>query len=175
MGYGVYLVKARNWFDDENKFTETERNVIRARHGVADWLYFGGEQVSVKNPSREEIIALVRIAKTFGWAVQGDDGETYAEDGSPIPVPPSPEQGFFGRLRRLLNEYRVSRAIQKRMRGVGCPFKVGDRVRTTHRRGGVVIEIDPKGHQGMGSIKVTFPDGTILGGTFIANDFRKEP
>ena len=82
MGYNLYLVKARNRFDEPNRFTETEWNAICAKHEVADWLSFDGDEIAVKNPSQEQITALVRVAKTCGWTVQGDDGETYADDGS---------------------------------------------------------------------------------------------
>ena len=175
MGYNLYLVKAGNWFDEENKFTPAEWSELRAKPRVPDWLYFDGNKITVKNPSEEQVIEFVGMAKAWGYTVQGDDGETYREDGSHIFPAPPPKAGFFHTLRHAIDERRAKKRIQKSMEGVTCPFQVGDRVRTTHRSGGVVIEVDPKGNQGLGSIRVRFPDGVVLGGMFMANDFYKDP
>jgi hypothetical protein len=55
-----------------------------------------------------------------------------------------------------------------------CPFKVGDKVKTTYRTGGTVIEVDPKANQGLGIIRVRFPDGAEFGGPFLGHDFQRE-
>jgi hypothetical protein len=174
MGYDVYLVKTRSLFDEENKFTETEWKTLCAKHRVADWLHYDGDDITVKNPSKEQLVALVRIARSCGWTVQGDDGETYAEDGSLVPAAPLPKPGILSRLKHLLSGHRADKSIENSAQEIACPFSVGDKVCTTYRSGGVVISVDPSGHHGTGSIKVRFPDGTILGGIFAANDFRIE-
>ena len=174
MGYNLYVVKSRGCLDQRNRFTEAEWNEICANHQVADWLCFDGNDITVKNPSREQIVALVHVAKTRGWSVQGDDGESYADDGSSIPAARPPIPTLLCRLRQFLDLYRGTKATPKSVSVAACPFKVGDRVRTTYRSGGVVISADPTGHHGRGSIKVRFPDGATLGGMFRANDFFKE-
>ena len=174
MGYNVYLVKTRNWFDERNRFTEADWSEIRAKHSVPDWLFLVGGKITVKNPSKNQIVQLVGIAKERGWTVQGDDGETYDEDGSPISAPAPPQPGFSDRFRFLIREYRAKKTIRKSMKGVQCPFKVGDKVRTLYRTGGVVTRVDPKGNHGMGYFEVRFPNGAILGGMFVAHGFEKE-
>jgi hypothetical protein len=84
MGYELHLVKKGWWFDIENQFTENEWQNLRGKHPVPGWLYFLSGDISAKNPNESQIITLVKIAKNNGWPVQGDDGETYSEDGSPI-------------------------------------------------------------------------------------------
>jgi hypothetical protein len=175
MGYNLYLVKTLDVLDEANKFTATEWTTLCATHQVAEWLYFDGDAITVKNPSEEQVAALVRIAKSCGWTVQGDDGETYAEDGSFIPSAPAPRPGLLGRLMHFLSRHRTMKATQKLTREITCAFSVGDKVRTTHRSGGVVISVDPSGHHGMGNITVRFPDGVTLSGMFTANGFQKEP
>ena len=63
MGYNLYVVKSRGCLDRRNRFTEAEWNEICANHQVADWLCFDGNDITVKNPSREQIVALVHVAK----------------------------------------------------------------------------------------------------------------
>ena len=113
------------------------------------------------------------LARAHGWSVQGDDGETYGTDGVPVPASP-PRPGFFAIALRPLREFFARRSIRRSMQGVVCPFQVGDLVRTTLRTGGVVIAVDTGANHGLGSIKVRFPDGVVLGSPFIGHDFRKE-
>lgn len=105
--------------------------------------------------------------------MQGDDGETYGEDGAPTRASAA-RPGVLSTILGPLRQFLDKRKIQRSMQGVVCPFSVGDRVRTTFRTGGVVIAIDAKAHHGLGSIKVRFPDGSVLGGFFVGHDFRKE-
>ncbi len=188
MGYNLYLVKQGNWFDPGNGFAKAEYDAILETHPDSGWLYFDGESITVKNPSKEQIIELVGISREFGWSVQGDDGETYGNDGGPIPEegdarerqgspapePPPHKPGIFCRIKAAAGEYLAGRRIRKSMEDISCPFKVGDRVRTAHRTGGVVIEVDPNGNSGLGSIKVRFPDGVVLGSAFIGHDLEME-
>ncbi|MEW6618498.1 MAG: hypothetical protein AB1422_03990 [bacterium] len=172
MGYNLYLVKKENWFDKENVFTQTEWEDIQ-KYQISNWLYFDEGTITIKNPSKEQVIDFVKMAKRYNWFVQGDDGEKYSEDGSPIYEKPK-KSGLFGGIRYLISELLAKKKIEHSMKSVTCPFKVGDKVKTTHRTGGVVIDIDPKANHGLGSIKVKFPDGVVLGGTFIAHGFEKE-
>lgn len=176
MGYDVHLVKKGDWFDTEDKFTEEDWEVLQKEMPASDWLYFDNGSITVKSPTQEQVAELARIAKSHNWSVQGDDGERYDEGGLPIAEPPEPpaRPGFIRALLNPIQEFRAKRAIQRSMKGTVCPFEVGDKVRTPFRAGGVVIEVDEKGNHGLGSIKVRFPDGTVLGGLFVNHGFEKE-
>ena len=173
MGYNLYFVKHGNWYEPGNKFLQEEWSRLKESGQLPDWVYFEGGAITVKSPTQEQVTTFARLAKTHGWSVQGDDGETYRDDGTPIRLSaarPGVLSVILGPLRHFLDK----RKIQRSMKGVACPFNVGDRVRTTFRTGGVVIAVDAKAHHGLGSIKVRFPDGSELGGFFVGHDFRKE-
>jgi len=115
----------------------------------------------------------LRLAAANGWTVRGDDGETYDADG--VATPATAERpGLFHAVLRPLTAFLAGRKLRRSMRDVVCPFVVGDWVRTTFRTGGIVTEVDPKAHQGLGSIKVRLADGSVLGGYFVGHDFSKE-
>jgi len=115
----------------------------------------------------------VNLARDTGWSVQGDDGETYGADGAPHADRPA-RPGFLTAALQPLRERFARWSIRRSMRGVVCPFQVGDPVRTTLRTGGVVIAVDAHGNHGLGGIKVRFSDGTVIGGFFVGHDFHKE-
>jgi hypothetical protein len=117
-------------------------------------------------------VAFVGLARSHGWSVQGDDGETYDTDGVAVAAPAS--SGFLAVMLGPLRDLFARRSIRRSMRGVVCPFQVGDPVRTTFRTGGVVIAVDAKANHGLGSIEVRFADDSVLGGFFLGHDFRKE-
>lgn len=56
-----------------------------------------------------------------------------------------------------------------------APFRVGDRVHTAHRTGGIVISVDSRANHGLGSVVVRFPDGVELGGPFVGSGFERSP
>jgi hypothetical protein len=81
---------------------------------------------------------------------------------------------YFGSYKRTLKA-AASRAIDeaKRREAAGapppsCPFKVGEKVRTTHRRGGVIVGFTDD------TIYAKFPDGVVLGMLSFAHDFSLE-
>ena len=170
MGYNVYLVRPGRGRD--SKFGRDEWDRLRASGRLADWIYFEDGAITVKSPTREQVVAFVGLARAHGWSVQGDDGETYDTDGVPVPAPA--HSGFLAATLAPLRDLLARRSIRRSMRGVVCPFQVGDPVRTTFRTGGVVIAVDPKANHGLGSIEVRFADGLVLGGFFVSHDFRKE-
>ena len=172
MGYNLYLVKHGNWWDADARFGREEWDRLQAFR-LPDWVYFEDGTITVKSPTPDQAVAFAGIARAHGWSVQGDDGETYGTDGVPIPASPV-RPGFFAAALRPAREFFARRSIRRSMRGVVCPFEVGDLVRTTLRTGGVVIAVDPTANHGLGSIKVRFPDGFVLGGFFVGHDFRKE-
>ena len=173
MGYNLYLVKRGNWWDTAARFGPEEWGSLRAARPLPDWIALEDGTITVKSPTREQAAAFVGLARDQGWSVQGDDGETYGPDGVPILVPAA-RPGFFAAALKPLRDLVARRSIRRSMRGVVCPFQVGDRVRNTFRTGGVVIAVDAKGNHGLGSIKVRFPDGVVLGTLFVAHDWRKE-
>src|SRR5688572_14145577 len=138
MGYEVHVVKTENWTHDENRFSRAEWDEILDKYASAStWLYFDGEGISVKNPSKEQVVTLVRIATQRGWRLQGDDGEEYGPDGNEIPEEPTPPV-----RRPLWNPIREWLETRRAMKDVGpCPFKAGDRVRYFARTG-VVTKVD---------------------------------
>jgi len=173
VGYNVYLVKRGSWWDADARFGREEWDRLRASRPLPDWVSFEDGTITVKSPTREQILAFVGLARDEGWSVQGDDGETYGADGLPVPEPPA-RSGFFAAALQPLREFFAKRSIRRAMQGVVCPFRVGDPVRTTLRTGGVVIAVDANANHGLGSIKVRFSDGTVIGGFFVGHDFHNE-
>ena len=173
MGYNVHLVKRAKGSEVDSRFSREEWDRLHASRSLPDWLYFEDGAITVKSPTREQVVELASLAHAHGWSVRGDDGETYGRDGAPIPEV-SPRPGFFDTALRPLRELLARRSIRRSMQGVVCPFQVGDPVRTTLRTGGVVIAVDAAANHGLGSIKVRFSDGTVIGGFFVGHDFRKE-
>lgn len=161
MGYELHLVKKGEWFDEENKFAESEWQNLQSKQSIPDWVYFSGGDIAVKNPTKSQIIALAKIAKVNGWLVQGDDGETYSEDGTPTPAAVQ-KSDLFEPIRKLIREFKARREISQMMKGVECPFKIGDQVRALGAaQSGTVIEIDTKANHGIGSFTVKLQNGTI--------------
>lgn len=174
MGYDLHLVKTGDWFDPAGQFTEKEWEELKRNYAVPDGLYFSNGGILVKAPEESQIVTLVKIAKENGWFVQGDDGETYSDAGSPIP-PKEEKPSLYDRIAFRYREFRAKKDIKKLMEDVPCPFKVGDRVRVQHgRTGGVVVEVDSKANHGCGRIKVEFPGGDVLQCWFVGHPFEKE-
>lgn len=84
MGYNLYVVKRGNWYEPDNRFGQEEWGRLTESGPLPDWVYFDDGVISVKSPTKEQVVTCVRFAKTHGWFVQGDDGETYDEDGAPL-------------------------------------------------------------------------------------------
>jgi hypothetical protein len=173
VGYNLYLVKQGDWWDANARFGPAEWDRLRASRPLPDWVWFEDGTITVKSPTREQVIEFVGLARAAGWSVQGDDGEIYGADGVPVPAPPA-RPGIVDAVLKPLRELLARRSIRRSMRDVVCPFQVGDPVRTTLRTGGVVIAVDANANHGLGSIKVRFSDGTVLGGFFVGHDFRRE-
>jgi hypothetical protein len=174
MGYELHLVKNGSWFDEENKFTETEWKSLQ-KQSIPDWVYFSSGDISVKNPKKSQIITFVKLAKNNSWIVQGDDGETYSENGAPIPAEDE-KPSIFEPIKFLIREYKAKRKIKQMMKGVICPFKIGDKVRALGAaQTGIVTEIDYKANHGIGSFTVKMENGTTwktFG--FDAHTYKKE-
>lgn len=172
MGYNLNLVKRGNWWDADARFGPEEWGRLQAARPLPDWIAFEDGTITVKSPTREQVVAFAALARDHGWSVQGDDGETY--DADSVAAPPAARSGFFSTALKPLSEFFARRSIRRSMRGIVCPFQVGDRVRSTFRAGGVVIAVDAKGNHGLGSIKVRFPDGVVLSTLFVGHDWRRD-
>jgi hypothetical protein len=174
MGYELHLVKNGHWFDEENKFTESEWKGLQ-KQSIPEWVYFSNGDISVKNPKKSQIITLVEIAKNNGWTVQGDDGETYSKNGTPIPAE-GEKPSIFEPLKNLIREYKAKRKIKQMMKGVVCPFKIGDKVRALGAaQTGIVTEVDYKANHGIGSFTVKMENGTTCKAFgFHAHTYKKE-
>jgi hypothetical protein len=172
LGYNLYLVR-RSRREASDKWSPDEWDRLQAAGEVPDCVYFYDGDITVKNPTEEQVRAFARLAEAHGWSVQGDDGEVYDVEGVAVPAPVE-KPGFMTAALRPLREFLAGRQLRRSMRDVARPFAVGDRVRTTFRTGGVVIEVDAQAHHGLGNIKVRFPDGDVLGGPFVGHDFSKE-
>ena len=106
-------------------------------------------QITCKNPSDEQLATLAKIAFAQGWRLRGDDGEYYDDNGRVI-VEVTPKQGIFAAIKNIFAERRAARELAAEMEGVESVFKVGDRVKSIHRSGGVVIKVDKAGNSGLG-------------------------
>ena len=171
MGYNVRFEKAEIPGASQDQFNEREWQSFQAKYPTLDYAYFAGGSITCKNPSEDQLKDLARIAYRQGWRLRGDDGEYYDEHGNVIAETPA-KQGFFSAVKSAFANARAARELERDMQGVECPFKVGDRVRNTHRRGGVVTRIDKRANSGLGIIEVTFPDGAVIGGMFPDGGFE---
>lgn len=74
--------------------------VAYSRDGVDGghaWMWHGGGNIQAKNPDREIVAKMWRIAQRFGARVVGDEGEEYGADGSDLtPRPKSLWRRLFG-------------------------------------------------------------------------------
>ena len=173
MGYNVRFEKPLIPGQEPDRFTPGEWEAFQSKHPRLDYAYFAGGSITCKNPSQEQLKELAKIAYRQGWRLLGDDGEYYDENANAI-APKAPEQGFFSKIKNVFADARAARQIEKEMRDVVCPFKVGDRVRFLDRRGGVITGIDKRANHGLGRIEVTFPDGAVIGGMFPDGGFEKD-
>jgi hypothetical protein len=108
MGYELHLVKSGNRLDEENKFTESEWGNLRSKQSIPEWVCFSCGDISVKNPQKSQIITLVKIAKGNGWSIQGDDGESYSENGTPVSAE-AEKPSVFESIKKLFQEYKAKR------------------------------------------------------------------
>jgi hypothetical protein len=109
VGYDLHITRRENWSDTTGPaITEAEwraaiesdpeltldtqtrctmadgEYIFAAWNGRAGELgYFGGE-ITAKNPDPALVRKMVQLAQVLGAAVQGDDGESYGEDGNPV-------------------------------------------------------------------------------------------
>ena len=173
MGYNVRFEKAAIPGTSQDQFNEREWQSFQAKYPTLDYAYFEGGSITCKNPSEDQLKDLAQIAYRHGWRLRGDDGEYYDERGNVIAAAP-PKEGVFAAIRNALANARAARELQRDMQGVECPFKVGDRVKSMHRRGGMVTRIDKRGNSGLGIIEVTFPDGAVIGGMFPDGGFERD-
>ncbi|MBI2193573.1 MAG: hypothetical protein HYU36_16475 [Planctomycetes bacterium] len=176
MGYNLYLVKEGSWHDEASAFSTAEWTDLQQGHEVPDWLWYSDGRVGVKNPTQEQIRIFVRLAGSRGWLVRGEEGECYREDGTQEEkdAPTAQRHGLVGRLLGAIRTAGVKRRTSRSMQGSGCPFRVGDRVRTLFRSGGVVVSVDGGANRGLGSIRVEFPDGAQVSFPFVGHDLQKE-
>jgi len=175
MGYELHLVKtnSESWIDNVNQFTEQEWEKFRQKNTLPEWLYFSCGNISVKNPNQKQIATVVKIAKENGWHVQGDEEEIYSEDGSAT-AQDVKKPSIFEPVRKYFAERKARRSIRRAQQEIKIPLKVGDKVKSRWRTGGIVIKLDPEAEHGLGMIEVKWPDGTILGGFYVLHDFEKE-
>lgn len=161
MGYELHLVKAGKWFDEESKFTKSEWENMRSKQTVPEWVYFSSGNISVKNPEKPQIVELVKIAIEKGWSVQGDDGESYSENGEPISVEVD-KPSIFEPIKKFIREYKAQRNINQMKKSVVCPFKIGDKVKALGAvQTGIVTKIDYKANHGIGSFSVKLQNGIV--------------
>ena len=174
MGYDVHLVKPEIGGQMADAVSDGEWQAFRRKHAGVDYVYYADGKITCKNPSEEQLATLAKIAFTQGWRLRGDDGEYYDDHGQVIVEPPAAKPGFFDRIMNVFAEQRAARELAAGMAGVESIFRVGDRVRSIHRRGGVVIKVDKAGNAGLGQIDVRFPDGAVISGIFPDGGFSRE-
>lgn len=173
MGYDVHLVKPEIGGQAADEVSDREWRAFQSKHASVDYVYYVDGKITCKNPSDEQLATLAKIAFAQGWRLRGDDGEYYDDSGGVISEVTS-KPGFFGAIKNIFAERRAAREVAAGMEGVESVFKVGDRVKSIHRRGGIVIKVDKAGNSGLGQIDVRFPDGAVIGGIFPDGGFERE-
>lgn len=174
MGYDVHLMKPELPGQDAPEVTEREWRAFQDKHAGIDYVYFYGGRITCKNPSEAQLAELAKLAYVKGWRLRGDDGEYYDDSGNVIQEQAPPQPGFFSRIKSAFAERRAARELAADMAGVEAVFRVGDRVKSTHRSGGVVIRVDKQGNSGLGEIRVRFSDGAEISGMFPDGGFEPE-
>src|SRR5947209_2956354 len=134
MGYDLHITRRADWSDQSGPpIAEAEWQQAIKDDPDADIYYWYAGDISVKNPDPALIAKMVRLAGQLEARVQGDDGEIYGEDGSPIESPPialpSPRPSIFNRLMSVLRRRKTSLATS---------FRVGQRVRDVYGRFGTI-------------------------------------
>lgn len=179
MGYDLHIHRGEDPFDEDAEPISFEefRAVVDADPELSfaqipptegdyvqvDWkdvvgaMWWHEGQVGTKNADVPRIIKLVAIADKLRARVFGDDGEIYRADGSSYEpdIAPPPRQGWFD---RMIEAWR-SRRSAAQLRRQTPAFHAGAVVRDMSGMRGVVLEFDPKGQGGMGTVKVRFDDG----------------
>lgn len=107
MGYDLHITRKASWSDDEDKnvislkewkeyvsknsniYEDPENDEYSFLHvdKNEDWpLWYWKEcgNIHTKNPEKETVIAMVKIAKDLNARVVGDDDEEYDDSGNPI-------------------------------------------------------------------------------------------
>lgn len=173
MGYDVHLVKPQIGGQDADEVSGREWRAFQKKHSGIDYVYHAEGKISCKNPSEEQLAELAKLAYANGWRLCGDDGEYYDDSGQVI-AEQAAKPGFFDRIKNVFAERRAARELAAEMAGVESVFKVGDRVKSIHRTGGIVIRVDRRGNSGLGEIRVRFPDGAEISGMFPDGGFERE-
>jgi hypothetical protein len=141
---------------------------VRADPALEELADFSEGEIAVKNPDEPTIAKLIAIAATLGARVVGDDGEVYER---PFHRPVAPKIPLRERLRAWLEKLRPRRKLPL----VALPFKVGDRVRDSWRREGIVVSIDLEAEHRLGIVEVRFDSGRVARMFAIAHGLTKTP
>jgi hypothetical protein len=199
MGYDLHITRKENWFDEDGPLITgaewralierdpelTLDTSMRLKMKDGDYIFaaWNGEQgalghyhgeITAKNPDKPLIIKMVNVAKALGAKVQGDDGETYKEDGSsfqpdvPATTPAPPRQGLIARIAQWFQRRRSKHELRAAL----PKFRVGQRVKNSWGQQGTVIQADPKAQGGLGILRVRMDDGKERNMAFIASGFE---
>lgn len=201
MGYDLHITRRADWSGTGDDITAEEwlayvrrdpelalsgtngpHFAIWKRAGVNEesWFDWSDGQIFAKNPPPALVDKMIAIARAFGAAVQGDDGEIY--EGAARQAPPRAPSAWQ-RIAALFRRTPRNRG-NPRIRGnprtldidhAAFPFKVGDRIRDTWRQRGVIVAIDPAATYGMGRVRVRYDDGREVAYSMTAHPFQKEP
>jgi len=157
MGYDVHITRRNLWSDGGGiSITEQEWLTCASTDPTLAPLVWNHGNIDAKNPDHALVLKMVSVAADLGATVQGDDGEFYDSEGTPV-------QRKTGLLSRAISWVR-NRASSgaKRVAPSSLPFKVGDRVRDSWGNVGSVTSIDVGAEHGLGRITVKFQDGRTL-------------
>jgi hypothetical protein len=163
--------------------TDAQGETIRITHplltewrrqpsGLSVWFSYFAGNLSVKNPDEACVAKMTQVAKKLGARVQGDDGETYDENGRPPRLPTLSPLSFGQRLASWFSHLRPQRPKHQH---VPLPFRVGDNVRDVWGNEHTVISIDPKAEHGMGVIRTRRSDGSEHSLAMIAHGLTRAP
>jgi len=145
---------------------------------AADWkgergaLWWGGGEIVAKHPGGPLIVKMVQIARQLNAQVQGDDGEIYGQDGTPVELDqqavPPPAPGLFARIAGWFAYRKKVRELQQQ----APAFRVGQRVVDPWGNKGTVVDVDTTANSGLGRIRVKTDKGTVQVEAYVATVWK---
>ena len=124
-------------------------------------------EVIAKNPEITLVVKMVAIAERLGARVQGDDGEIYQSDGTPLDDAQS-GSGPSSDSSANVEDSFATRSDSEARQPESASFQVGSRVRDWRGRRGRVTAIDRQAAHGLGRLTVLFDDGNELSFALVA-------
>jgi hypothetical protein len=183
MGYNLYITRAKEWSSNEGcQIGDNEwRSIVESDSSLApdpvngpsfalwsghpekveSWFDLSEGNIYTKNPDGPTIDKMMEIARVLEATVQGEEGEIYPLEKSPVRRPAAPG-GILSHFTGFINGLKRSIAASGRPADVSAlSFKQGDRVRCVLSGAGTVVKIHPNDQGGIiDTVTVKFDRGT---------------